>query len=315
MATDPANHRFAPIRLRKVRAAVVATVLLGLALAQPACLDADQVDAAADRQVILVTGSTDGLGRAVALRLASTGAHIIVHGRNAERGRQVVEAIAEEGVGSARFYAADFASLDQVRDFARTILNDYDRLDILINNAGIGPGPPGENRRLSADGNELKFQVNYLAGFLLTRTLLPLLRESAPARIINVSSRNQQPIDFTDLDMEAQYSGGLAYGRSKLAQILFTLDLAEELEGTGVVVNAVHPAGAMDTNLVRETGSTPQTEIEEGVRSVLLQVTTPAPTSGIYFHQTERGTAHEQAHDPRARERLRALSLELTGLR
>src|SRR5690606_30926620 len=145
-------------------------------------------------------GSTGGLGREVALRLAAGGAHVIVHGRDAERGRQVVEEIERGGVGSARFYAADLGSFAEVRRLAEEIRRDYDRLDVLVNNAGIWL-TQGE-RQLSADGHELHFQVNYLSGFLLTRELLPLLRRSAPARIVNVASGAQRPIDFDDVMLE-----------------------------------------------------------------------------------------------------------------
>lgn len=263
--------------------------------------------------VILVTGSTDGLGRALALRLASTGAHLVIHGRNEERGREVVQAIRDEGTGSARFYAADFTSLDQVRSLADTILRNYDRLDVLVNNAGVGPGAPGHERVLTEDGNELRFQVNYLAGYLLTRLLLPLMEEGAPARVVNVTSRAQQPLDFDDLRLDEGYSGGLAYGRSKLAQILFTVDLAEELAGTGVDAYAVHPAPAMDTDLVRETGSTPQSSVEQGVEAVFRVVTGEGLESGQFFYELEPRRAHEQAYDPEARQRLREASEALVG--
>ena len=126
-----------------------------------------------DQQVVLVTGSTSGLGREVARRLASLGAHVIVHGRNRERGMALVDEIGREGKGSARFYAADLASFDQVRDFGAAILRDYDRLDVLVNNAGIGSAP--NERLLSEDGHEYRFQVNYLSGFLLTHMLMPRL--------------------------------------------------------------------------------------------------------------------------------------------
>ena len=176
------------------------------------------------QEVALVTGSTSGLGHELALRLGSMGMHVIVHGRNRERGMEVVEAIESEGVGSARFYRADLASFEQVREFAEAVLRDYDRLDVLINNAGIASTPNG--RALSEDGNELIFQVNHLSHFLLTRMLLPRLLESAPARIVNVSSGAQRAIDFDDVMLENGFSGGRAYAQSKLAQVLFTFDLA-----------------------------------------------------------------------------------------
>lgn len=266
-----------------------------------------------DRPIILVTGSTDGLGREVALRIAATGAHVIVHGRNRERGAEVVAQIEAEGKGSARFYRADFASLDSVRALARTILDEYDRLDILINNAGIALlGQP--DRRLSADGQELHFAVNYLAGFLLTHMLLPRLRSSTPSRIINVSSIGQAPLDFDDITLDRGYSTNRAYGQSKLAQIMFTIDLADELEGTGVSVFALHPATFMDTHMITSAGLRPRSTVGEGADAVMHLVTTDGLESGQFFNQTTPARANAQAYDESAREKLRTLSRKLTGI-
>jgi len=265
-----------------------------------------------DPEVILITGSTSGLGHETAIRLARTGAHIIIHGRNAERGHEVVAEIEEEGIGSARFYAADFASLANVREFAEAILRDYDRLDVLINNAGIGSTAP--ERQVSQDGHELRFQVNYLAHFMLTELLLDLIMDSTPSRIIHIASSAQAPIDFDDVMIERGYTGGRAYGQSKLAQILHTFDLAEELEGTGVIVNVLHPATFMDTPMVTSTGRTPFSTVEEGADAVVNLVLNPDMGSGQYFNQMNPTEAHEQAYDRDARVQLRAISLELTGL-
>ncbi|HUH13056.1 MAG TPA: SDR family NAD(P)-dependent oxidoreductase [Longimicrobiales bacterium] len=270
-------------------------------------------EVAADQQVILVTGSTGGLGREVARRLAAGGAHVIVHGRDRERGEALVREIDAEGAGSARFYAADLASLEEVRAFAATLLEDYDQLDVLVNNAGIWLAGSDE-RRLSADGHELHFAVNYLAGYALTRLLLPRLLDSAPARIVNVASVAQRPIDFEDPMLESGYSGSRAYAQSKLAQILFTVDLAEELEGTGVTVVALHPATLMDTPMVREAGVRPRATVEEGADAVLQAVTAPDIPSGAYYDGLRRDRAHAQAYDAAARAELRALSEQLTGV-
>lgn len=263
-----------------------------------------------ERRVILITGSTSGLGREVALRLGSSGAHVIVHGRNRERGREVVRAI-EEGAGSARFYRADLGSLDEVREFARAVRRDYDRLDVLLNNAGIYLTPEG--RVVSQDGYELRFQVNYLSHFLLTRMLLPLLRDSAPARVVNVSSIAQDPVDFDDVMLEEGFSERRAYGQSKLAMVHFTFELAEMLEGTGVTVNALHPATLMDTPMVREAGAPVRSTVEEGARAVLHLVNDDVG-SGRFFDGTEPARAHEQAYDEEVRERLWELSEELAEL-
>ena len=293
----------------------LAMLLTGLvsasALAAPAA-DA-QATPRPGQQVALVTGSTSGLGHELAIRLGSMGMHVIVHGRNRERGMEVVEAIASEKVGSARFYRADLASFEQVREFGDAVLRDYERLDILINNAGIASTPNG--RALSEDGHELIFQVNHLSHFLLTQMLLPRLLESAPSRIVNVSSGAQQPIDFDDVMLENNFSSRRAYAQSKLAQVLFTFDLAEELEGRGVIVNALHPATYMDTPMVTRGGGTPRTTVAEGADAVMQLVTSPDIGSGGYFSGLRRSRANAQAYDEEARAKLRRLSEELTGTR
>ena len=263
------------------------------------------------QQVALVTGSTSGLGRELALRLGAAGTHVIVHGRNRRRGMEVVAAIESEG-GSARFYAADLASLEQVRRFGEAILGDYGKLDLLINNAGIAFGT---QRSVSEDGHELHFQVNYLSHFLLTRMLLPRLRESAPSRIVNVSSGAQQAIDFDDVMLENNFTAGRAYAQSKLAQILHTFDLAEELDGTDVIVNALHPATLMDTPMVLSAGVTPRATIDEGANAVMQLATSPDVGSGGYFTGLRPARANAQAYDEEARAKLKRLSEELIGKR
>jgi NAD(P)-dependent dehydrogenase (short-subunit alcohol dehydrogenase family) len=180
-------------------------------------------------KTVLITGSTDGVGRYVAERLAANGWRVIVHGRDRTRGEAVVKRITKQG-GEVRFLAADLSSLAEVRSLADAVRRDGDGLDALVNNAGIGTS--GERRELSADSFELRFAVNYLSGFLLTRLLLPMLESRKSARIVNVSSAGQQAIDFSDVMLTRGYSGVRAYCQSKLAQILFTVDLADELCGT-----------------------------------------------------------------------------------
>ncbi len=292
------------------------TALLPALLLLVACADPGPGERAAasspDRPVALVTGSTDGLGRELALHLASEGWHVIVHGRSLERGAEVVRLIEEGGRGSARFIPADLAILDEVRHLATAVAETSDRLDLLVNNAGIGPGAPGHERVVTPDGHELRFQVNYLSGFLLTRMLLPLLLDSSPSRVLNVASRRQEPLDFDNLDLAEGYSGGRAYGQSKLAQILFTYDLAATLEGTGVEVRAVHPAPAMDTGLVRETGSQPASTVDDGLRALLATLEHEGP-GGPWFFEGTPADPHPDALDPAIRERLRILSEELTA--
>jgi NAD(P)-dependent dehydrogenase (short-subunit alcohol dehydrogenase family) len=262
----------------------------------------------------LVTGSTDGVGRVVAERLGKMGARVLVHGRDRARGERVVADIKAAG-GTAEFLPADLAALAEVRRLAQAVRGMTDRLDILINNAGIGSA--GAARQTSADGHELRFAVNYLAGFLLSYLLLPLIKQSAPARIVNVASAGQQAIDFADVMLTRGYSGSRAYCQSKLAQILFTIDLAAELEGSGVTVNALHPATYMNTTMVLRAGVTPISTVEEGAEAILNLAAGPALAgrSGLYFNSLREARADRQAYDTQARSRLRALSLELTGLR
>jgi NAD(P)-dependent dehydrogenase (short-subunit alcohol dehydrogenase family) len=263
----------------------------------------------------LITGSTDGVGRLVARRLGDAGTRVLVHGRDRERGERVVVEI-KEGGGSAEFLAADLSALAEVRRLAEAVQQRTDRLDILINNAGIGTGGSGAPRQTSADGYELRFAVNYLAGFLLTHLLLPLIKQSAPARIVNVASAGQQAIDFTDVMLTRGYSGTRAYCQSKLAQIMFTFDLAGELHGTGVTVNALHPATYMDTTMVRRAGIKPWSSVEEGAEAILNLATSPAleGRSGLYFNGLREARADGQAYDAKARQRLQDISLELTSL-
>lgn len=263
------------------------------------------------RPVVLVTGSTDGLGREVALATAATGAHVIVHGRDRDRGLEVVERIAAAGAGSASFHAADLGSMAEVRALGEAVLGDHDRLDVLVNNAGIWR--PGETaRRTSVDGHELTFAVNYLSHFLLTRILLPVIPASPASRIVNVSSGAQAPIDFDDPMLSEGYTGSRAYAQSKLAQILFTFDLAEELADTGIRVNALHPATFMDTTMVLSAGVRPRSSVEEGLGAVMALIISGEIGSGGYFDGLRPARAHAQAYDGEARARLRRLSEALT---
>jgi len=263
----------------------------------------------------LVTGSTDGVGRVVAKRLGASGWRVLVHGRDRARGERTVAEIADAG-GSAELLAADLSSLVEVRRLADAVQKTTERLDLLINNAGIGSGGPQGPRQTSADGNELRFAVNYLAGFLLTYLLLPLIEKSAPARIVNVSSLGQEAIAFDDVMLMHGYSGMRAYRQSKLAQIMFTIDLAHELDGAGVTVNALHPATFMNTAMVMQFGGKPLSTVEEGAEAILkLAVSADMEgRTGLYFNGQNEATANAQVYDADARRQLETLSLELTGL-
>jgi NAD(P)-dependent dehydrogenase (short-subunit alcohol dehydrogenase family) len=263
-------------------------------------------------KTVLVTGATEGLGRRLARELASMGATVLVHGRNQERLETILEDVQGQAGGEeARSYLADLSSLAAVRELAERILAAEGRLDVLVNNAGI----VSRERRVSEDGVELTFAVNYLSHFLLTGLLMPLLRDSAPARIVNVASAGQSPIDFSDPMLERQYDAMMAYSQSKLAQIMFTFVLAERESDTGVTVNALHPASLMDTRMVRESFGYSISTVEEGSEAVLRLIVSPEVegVTGAYFDGMSEARANRQAYDPRARERLWTLSEQLCG--
>ena len=258
---------------------------------------------------VLITGATDGLGRALATRLAGEGATVIAHARSEERGR---EALADllDGPGDVQLVVGDLASLSAVRALADQV---PDRLDVLVNNAGIGFAGAREE---SEDGYELCFAVNYLAGFLLASLLRERLVASAPTRIVNVASAGQQAIDFDDVMLERGYDGARAYRQSKLAQIMHAFDLAEELTGSGVTATALHPATFMDTKMVIDAGVTPASTVREGLEATWRLVADPSVegVTGAYFNGTREVRADAQAYDLDARRRLRELSQRLVGV-
>jgi NAD(P)-dependent dehydrogenase (short-subunit alcohol dehydrogenase family) len=266
----------------------------------------------AAEETMLVTGATDGLGRSVAQELAAKGATMLLHGRSPERLEATLEELqGQTGGEKASSYLADLSSLAAVRDLAEGILSEHDRLDVLVNNAGV----ISPERRESEDGYELTFAVNYLSHFLLTRLLLPLLKDSAPARIVNVASAGQSPLDFSNLMLERDYDAMKAYSQSKLAQVMFTFDLAERLQDAGVTVNALHPASLMDTKMVQSTFGYTMSTVEEGTEAVVrLAVSKEVEgVTGRYLGQMREGRANRQAYDPQARGKLWALSEELCG--
>jgi NAD(P)-dependent dehydrogenase (short-subunit alcohol dehydrogenase family) len=267
-------------------------------------------------KTVLITGSTDGVGRYVATQLAISGAKVLIHGRDRARAAALSQEIKRAGGNEPAFYQADLSSLAGVRQLADAVLADHSRIDVFVSNAGIGSQNGGPGRQTSADGFELRFAVNYLAGFLLAYRLLPLLKAAAPSRIVNVASLGQHPIDFDDVMITRGYSGSRAYAQSKLSQIMFTLDLAEELRDANVTVNSLHPATYMNTTMVRAGGITPMSTVEQGGAAILHLVSGDdmAGRSGLFFNGLQEARANPQAYDAAARRRLRTLSLELTGL-
>ncbi len=274
-----------------------------------------------EHPVILLTGATDGLGRALADRLASSGARLILHGRDAERLATVADEIAASGAERPRAVLADLAELSQVARMAEDVTGMTDRLDVLINNAGIGSGEPdGLERRTSADGYELRFAVNYLAGFRLTMGLIPRMRSAraadGPARIVLVASLGQNPLDFGDLMLTHGYSGQRAYGQSKLAQIMFGMELAHKLPASEITVNSLHPSTYMPTKMVLANGVASIDTLEAGVDATARLAMDPAVDgkTGRFYDRQREAEPNEQAFDPVARRELWQRSLELARI-
>jgi len=273
--------------------------------------------------VVLITGATDGIGRGVAEKFAALGSTVLLHGRSAERLAEAENAIkADNSNAQLETYLADLSSLGDVRRLASDISENHDGLDVLINNASLGRGPRGnQQREVSRDGFELRFQVNHLAPFLLTHLLLPLLRKRmpsriAPGRIVNVASASQYSIDFGDVMLERSYDGTRAYSQSKLAMVMATAEWAHRLDAKEVTINALHPGSLLDTKLVREAWGQASGSVETGVESEYLLATSPEleGTSGQYFDEKNLSKAHPQAYDADVRKRLWKLNEKLTGI-
>jgi NAD(P)-dependent dehydrogenase (short-subunit alcohol dehydrogenase family) len=270
-----------------------------------------------EQTTALVTGATDGLGRSVAGELARRGATTLVHGRDRERGeRTVAELRSETGNERIHLHLADLAELGQVRALADEVGREHPGLGVLINNAGIGSGlPEGRTRQESRDGYELRFAVNYLAAFLLTQRLLPVLRRNAPARVVFVASIGQHPIDFDDPMLTRDYDGSVAYGQSKLAEIMYAIELAERLPANEVTANALHPGTYMPTKIVLEEIGRSIDSLEIGATTT-LRLAVGADLEGVsgkFFDREQEAAADSQAYDREARKALWELSERLVG--
>ena len=295
---------------------ILASLLTFILVLPLQAADAQEAEAPVsyEGKTALVTGSTDGLGRALALALAAQGAHVIVHGRNAARGQAVVDEITRSGRGSASFRAADFASLQAVREFADAIARDHPELDLLVSNAGIAFNSQ-QPRRTSADGHELQFAVNYLAGWVLVNRLRPNLKAAAPSRVVNVASGSAHPIDFDDVMLERPGAHARGYGQSKLAQVTMTVALAPAFERDGVTMIALHPATLMDTTMVEGLGVPSRTTVAEGRDHVMGLITAPTLEPGAFYIDGVPARPRDpQPSDAQARARLLELSEELTGV-
>ncbi len=273
-------------------------------------------------KVCVVTGAGSGIGRAAALGLARRGATVVLVCRSEASGNAAVEEIARPGCdGSATLLLADLASQRQVRALAVAIRARFERVHVLINNAGVAGARP---RRVTGDGLERTFAVNHLAPFLLTTLLLDTLKACAPARVVTVSSAAHRfyAMDFDDLQGERRYSGFGAYARSKLANVLFTHELARRLEGTGVTANCLHP-GVVATNIFRDSPRVLRTIFagplalspEKGADTVLHLATAPevAGVSGRYFVRRRPVRPSRAARDADAARRLWQASEVLTA--
>jgi NAD(P)-dependent dehydrogenase (short-subunit alcohol dehydrogenase family) len=262
-----------------------------------------------DDKKILITGSTDGIGRQTALELVEMGARVILHGRNKTRVKRVLQEIAQKtGNDQLDCFIADLSSLQQIRTMCAEIRQKYSRLDVLINNAGVAMN----KLETSDDGYEMTFAVNHLAAFTLTLHLLDLLIQAAPSRIVNVSSMvHSSSLNFGNLVEPRFFDGWEAYCQSKLCNILFTYELAEKLRDQGVTVNCLHP-GVIDTKLLRVNfgGGSPVTV---GSRKLVYLATAPelAKETGKYFTDNRQTISAEITYDQDTRKRLWKLSEKL----
>jgi len=264
--------------------------------------------------LILVTGSTDGIGKAVAVELAMGGAEVILHGRDEKKGKAVQRELAEKtGYGHTDLVIADYTRQSEIRRMAADILSRYRYLDVIVNDAGPSQGA----RHVTEDGIEVTFAVNYLGPFLLTHLLLPLLRKGS--RIINVASSahfDVDRIDWGNLPRQQHYDPWGAYALSKFADVTFTYMLARNLKETGITANCLHP-GVVNTKLSRSAapGITTITP-EEGAQTPVWLARSPEVTgvTGRYFEEKKETASSGLSHDRRVQERLWKMAEDLTGL-
>lgn len=277
-----------------------------------------------DGKVCLVTGATRGIGRVAARELARMGATVLVTARDPGRGRDTAEEIRRDTGREVAVLPADLASQASVRELAAEVRRRTDRLQVLLNNAGA----IYTTRQLSPDGHELTLALNHLGYFLLTNLLLDLLRSGAPSRVVNVASaaHRRGRIDWDDLQGERRYGGGWkAYSQSKLANILFTRELARRLQGSGVTANCLHP-GVVATGFGHNNPTLFGTLVKlaaplfispaRGADTAVWLATAPevAGVSGEYFARRRPIPSTRAGQDPEAARRLWEVSERLTGL-
>ncbi|MGP0066809.1 MAG: SDR family oxidoreductase [Isosphaeraceae bacterium] len=275
-------------------------------------------------KVCLITGATSGIGEVTARELARLGAEVVIVGRSPERCAATLARIrTETGATAVDALVGDLSSQADVRRLAGQIQDRCPRLDVLVNNAGAIFMPRAE----SVDGIEMTLALNHLSYFLLTNLLLPTITASAPARIVNVASDAHRgvSIDFEDIQGKKRYSGWRAYQQSKLANILFTYELARRLEGSGVTANTLHPGfvrtgflggGGVVGWIARRIADVVALSPEQGARTSIYLASSPdvAGITGQYFVKEKPAQSTNQSHDRTAAERLWRLSEELTGI-
>jgi len=265
--------------------------------------------------LILVTGSTDGIGNATAIALAEGGAEVILHGRNEKKGKRVQRELETITGSHPDLVIADYSRQDQIRLMAVDLIARYTRLDVLINNVGTYQ----KTRHVTPEGSEMTFAVNYLGPFLLTRLLLPLLKKSSGARIVTVASSAHEDvdqIDWEDLPQGRRYDPWGAYALSKFADITFTYSLARNLEGSGATANCLHP-GVVDTKLLRSAfPGYPAITPEEAAKTPVWLARSPevAGVSGKYFDSMHPVRSSAMTYDHKVQERLWKRAEDLTGL-
>jgi NAD(P)-dependent dehydrogenase (short-subunit alcohol dehydrogenase family) len=267
-----------------------------------------------DDKVMLVTGSTDGIGRQTAIELARRGATVLVHGRDPKKVQESVAEVRQEAPhGRVQGFVADLSRLSDVEALAREVAAKVKRLDVLVHNAGVFMNA----RALTGAGVETTFAVNHLAPFLLTHRLRPLLEASAPARVVVVSSvaHTRGSLDLEDLSASRSFSPYGAYAASKLANVLFTFALARRLEGTGVTANCLHP-GVVTTKLLKAGFGASGVPVEEGAATPVFLATAPEVqgVSGRYFAAQKEAPVAPAALDAGLAERLWEVSARLCGL-
>jgi NAD(P)-dependent dehydrogenase (short-subunit alcohol dehydrogenase family) len=275
-------------------------------------------------KICLITGATNGIGQAAAKGIANLGASVVIVGRDEARTQATVARIkSETGNSNIDYLLADLSVQAQVRALAAEFKSRYERLDVLVNNAAA----IFFRRQLSADGIEMNFAVNHLAYFLLTNLLLDTLKASAPARIVNMASNSHfgQHLDFEDLELRRGYWAGTAYGRSKLANLYFTYELARRLDGTGVTVNAMHP-GFVRTNMAANNGPLVRLFLplvhrnsltpEQGASTAVYLASSPdvETVTGKYFVREREVDSDPVSYDEAAAKSLWQVSEGMTGL-